>query len=84
MCYILHGNQRAFLVQMTSFVVRYDVIYHSFPINSQYLMTLGVDSPAKVQPNPSPFYIPFYIHGSYNLQKVLNFTSRLQNSLNSV
>ena len=38
-------NQRAFLAQMTSFVVRYDVIYHSFPINSQYLMMWGVDSP---------------------------------------
>ena len=32
-------NQRAFLAQMTSFVVRYDVIHHSFPISSQYLMT---------------------------------------------
>ena len=38
-------NQRAFLAQMMSFVVRYDVIHHSFPINSQYLMTCGVDSP---------------------------------------
>ena len=38
-------NQQAFLAQMTSFVVRYDVIYHSFPVNSQYLMTWGVDSP---------------------------------------
>ena len=25
-------NQRTFLAQMTSFVMRYDVIYHSFPI----------------------------------------------------
>ena len=31
-------NQRAFLVQMKSFIVQYDIIYHSFPINSQYLM----------------------------------------------
>ena len=38
-------NQRAFLAQMTSFVVRYDVIYHSFSISSQYLMTCGVNSP---------------------------------------
>ena len=38
-------NQQAFLAQMTSFVVRYDIMYHSFPINSQYLMTWGVDSP---------------------------------------
>ena len=39
-------NQRAFLAQMMSFVVRYDVICHSFPFNSQYLMTRGVDIPA--------------------------------------
>jgi len=35
-------NQRAFLAQMTSFVVRYDVINHPFPINSQHLMTWGL------------------------------------------
>ena len=39
-------NQRAFLAQMTSFVVLYDVIYHFFSINSQYLMTWGFDSSA--------------------------------------
>ena len=38
-------NQRAFLAHMTSFVVQYDIIYHFFPINCQYLMTWGVDSP---------------------------------------
>ena len=38
-------NQCAFLAQMTSFVMRYDVIYHFFLINSQCLMTWGVDSP---------------------------------------
>ena len=31
----VNRNQWAFLAQMTSFVVQYDVIYHSFPINSQ-------------------------------------------------
>ena len=41
-------NQRAFLAQMGSFVVRYDVIYHLSPINSQYLMTWEVDSPGNV------------------------------------
>ena len=41
-------NQRAFLAQMRSFVVRYDVIYHLSPINSQYLMTWEVDSPGNV------------------------------------
>ena len=39
-------NQRAFLAQMMSFVVRYDAICHFFPFNSQYLMTRGVDIPA--------------------------------------
>ena len=41
-------NQRAFLAQMGSFFVRYDVIYHLSPINSQYLMTWEVDSPGNV------------------------------------
>ena len=41
-------NQRAFLAQMRSFVVRYDVTYHLSPINSQYLMTWEVDSPGNV------------------------------------
>ena len=39
-------SQRAFLAQMTSFVVWYDLIYHFLPISSQYLMMWGVDSPA--------------------------------------
>ena len=34
-------NQQTFLEQMTSFVARYDVIYHSLPIISQYLMMWG-------------------------------------------
>ena len=34
-------NQQAFLAQITSFVARYDAIYLSFPIKSQYLMTWG-------------------------------------------
>ena len=33
--------------QMTSCAVPYDVIYQSFTINSQYLRTWEVDSPAK-------------------------------------
>ena len=40
MCYIP-------LAQMTSFSVLYNVIYHSFPINSRYLMMWGVDSPVE-------------------------------------
>ena len=36
-------NQRTFLAKMTSFVMRYDIIYYSFLINSQCLMTWGVD-----------------------------------------
>ena len=35
-------NQWTFFAQMTSFVVRYDVIYHFFPINSQYLIMWGL------------------------------------------
>jgi len=38
-------NEQAFLEQMTSYVVRYDDIYDSFPISSQYLMSWEVDSP---------------------------------------
>ena len=34
-------NQQTFLEQMMSFVVWYDVIYHSLPIISQYLMMWG-------------------------------------------
>ena len=34
-------NQQAFLAQMMSFVVQHDIIYHSFPINSQYLIMGG-------------------------------------------
>ena len=44
-------NQQTFLEQMMSFVVWYDVIYHSLPIISQYLMIGGggeVDSPDHV------------------------------------
>ena len=37
-------SQRVFFAQMTSCDVTYDVIYHPFPINSQYLKTWGVDS----------------------------------------
>ena len=35
-----------FFSQRTSCTVHYDVIYHPFPINSQYLEMWGVDSPA--------------------------------------
>ena len=38
-------NEQAFFKQVTSFVVRYDDIYHSVPINSQYLMMWVVDRP---------------------------------------
>ena len=34
-------NQQTFLEQMMSFVVQYDIIYHSLPISSQYLMIWG-------------------------------------------
>ena len=41
----VNRNQQVFLAQMMSFVLWYDVIYHFFPIKSQYLMTWGIDSP---------------------------------------
>ena len=31
-----------FLSQMTSCAMHYDIIYHPFPINSQYLKTWGL------------------------------------------
>ena len=34
-----------FFSQMMSCAVHYDIIYHPFPINFQYLRTCGVDSP---------------------------------------
>ena len=40
---------RFFFSLMTSCAVHYDVIYHPFPINSQYLKTCGVDSPEITQ-----------------------------------
>ena len=52
-------NQREFLAQMTSFDVWFDVIYHFFPISSQYLMTWGVDSPVC----PSLFFAYFLFEG---------------------
>ena len=39
-------SQRVFFAQMTSCTMRYDVICHPFPINSQYLKKWGADSPA--------------------------------------
>ena len=42
----INQSQRVFFAQMTLRVMRYDVMYHPFPIKSQYLKTWGVDSPA--------------------------------------
>ena len=39
-----------FFAQLTSRVVHYNIIYHPFPINSQYLKTREVDSPALWNP----------------------------------
>ena len=38
-------SERVSFAQMTSHAMLYDVIYHPFPINSQYLKMWGVDSP---------------------------------------
>ena len=45
----IHEDGRVFYAQMTSCAVRYDLIYHPFPINSQYLNTLEVNSPPTVK-----------------------------------
>ena len=47
----IHGDRNQQVVSfahMTSCAMRYDVTYHPFAINSQYLKTWGVDSPAEV------------------------------------
>ena len=41
-------SQQVCYARIMSYVVRYDLIYHSFPTNSQYLKTLGVDSPTNI------------------------------------
>ena len=45
----IHEDGRVFYAQMTSCAVRYDLIYHPFPINSQYLNTSEVDGPVTVK-----------------------------------
>ena len=40
-------SQKVFFAQMTSYTIHYDVIYPPFPINSWYLKTWGIDSPAQ-------------------------------------
>ena len=42
----IHDDWRVFYAQMTSCALHYDVMYHPSPINSHYLNTWGVDSPA--------------------------------------
>ena len=41
----IHDDWGAFSAKITSCAVRYDVIYHPFPINSQNMGMLEVDSP---------------------------------------
>ena len=43
--FVTISGQRVSLAQMTSYTMRYEVIYYPLPINSQYLKTWGVDSP---------------------------------------
>ena len=45
MGYYVDRSQQLLFAQMTSCAMRYDVIYHPFPINSQYLKLWGVDIP---------------------------------------
>ena len=46
--FIIIGVNKYFFARMTSCAERYDVIYHPFPINSQYLKMWGVDSPEDI------------------------------------
>ena len=46
--FIIIGVNKYFFAWMTSCAERYDVIYHPFPINSQYLKMWGVDSPEDI------------------------------------
>ena len=45
----IHDNwrQQVFFAQMMSWTLRYDVIDHPFPVNSQYLKMCGIHSPAQ-------------------------------------
>ena len=45
----IRDDRRVVYAQMTSCAMRYGVIYHPSPINSHYLNTSGVDSPAFVK-----------------------------------
>ena len=44
--FLMIGVNEYIFAQKTSCAVHYDVIYHPFPFNSQYLKTWGVDSSA--------------------------------------
>ena len=45
--FVTIGGQRVFFEQMTSYTIRYEVIYYPFPINSQYLKTWGLTALGK-------------------------------------
>ena len=80
-------TQQVFFAQMTPCAVRHDVIYHPFPINSQYLKTSGVDSTAifKVKCNDSvslPFLFPCFLLlfvkdqiASFQLKQIVVFSN---------
>ena len=62
---------------MTSGAVHYDIIYHPFPINSQYLKTWGVDSPEITQLSCSQTSL----HSRRNLTPVSNICEAVPKSL---
>ena len=53
-------NQHVFFAQMTPFTVHYDIIYHPFPINSQYFEDVGgwQPSPPREKWHISSCYLP--------------------------
>ena len=46
--FVTIGVNKYFFAQMTWRAIYYDVIYHPFPINSQYLKTWGIVSPVNI------------------------------------
>ena len=66
-----------FFSQMTSCAICYDIIYHLFPINSQYLKTWQADSPEITQRSCSQTSL----HCRSNLTPISNICEAVPKSL---
>ena len=58
----IRDGQRVFYAQMTSRALHYDGIYHSFPINCQYLSTWVVVTALLREPFCDSTVGPLYIY----------------------